>query len=219
MASTIELEATSRQSVGKGAARQARRAGQVPGVVYGDNQDPVAINVHQPALLKVLRAGKFLSTLISITIDGKAETVICRGVQRHVVKDLPIHVDFLRLSKTSRISMMIPVEFINDSEAPGLTKGGVLTIVRNEIELRVLASNIPVAIEVDLTGLEIGDGIRINDVTLPEGATPTILDRDFMIANISAPTVLAAGDEDEEGVEGEVEEGDEEAAETEASDE
>ena len=125
MASTIELEATSRQGVGKGAARQARRAGQVPGVVYGDNQDPVVINVTQPALLKVLRAGKFLSTLINITIDGKAETVICRGVQRHVVKDLPIHVDFLRLSKNSRITLMIPVEFINEADAPGLTQGGV----------------------------------------------------------------------------------------------
>ena len=219
MASTLELEATTRPGVGKGAARQARRDGQVPGVVYGGNDDPVAINIHQPVLLKMLKAGKFLSTLIKMKIDGQEQTVICRSVQRDVVKDLPIHADFLRLSERSRISLMIPVDFQNEEECPGLKKGGVLTIVRNEVELKVRANNIPEALIVDLTGLEVGDVIRISDVAMPDGAAPTITDRDFMIANISAPSALAAADDEaEEGVEAEggeapAEGGDEEATE------
>ena len=123
MASNIELEATARGGVGKGAARQARREGFVPGVVYGGNSDPETINIKQNVLLKLLKAGKFLSTLIKINIDGKEQTVICRAVQRDVVKDLPVHADFLRLSERSRIALMIPVEFVNEEEAPGIKKG------------------------------------------------------------------------------------------------
>ena len=199
MASTLELEAKTRPGVGKGAARQARRDGMVPGVIYGGNADPESINIKQPVLLKLLRAGKFLSTLIKLNVDGTEQTVICRGVQRDVVKDLPIHADFLRLSERSRITLMIPVEFINEEEAPGIKKGGVLTVVRNEIELRVRASAIPEQITVDMTGLDVNDVVRISDVTLPDGAAPTITDRDFMIANISAPSALMSeGSEDDE---------------------
>ena len=197
MASNIELEASTRDGVGKGAARQARRDGYVPGVVYGGNKDPEAINIKQNVLLKQLKAGKFLSTLIKLSVDGTEQTVICRSVQRDVVKDLPIHADFLRLSERSRIALMIPVDFANEDECPGLKKGGVLTIVRNEVELKVRASNIPEALEVDLTGLEVGDVVRISDVKMPDGAAPTITDRDFMIANISAPSALAAEDDGE----------------------
>jgi len=223
MASTLELEAKTRPGVGKGAARQARRDGQVPGVVYGGNQDPVAINIHQPALLKLLKAGKFLSTLIKMKVDGEEQTVICRSVQRDVVKDLPIHADFLRLSERSRISLMIPVEFQNEEECPGLKKGGVLTVVRNEVELKVRANNIPEALIVDLTGLEVSDVIRISDITMPEGAAATITDRDFMIANISAPSALASAEDEEaeadEGAEGEATEGDAEEGGEEATEE
>ena len=208
MASTLELDATTRPGVGKGAARQARRDGQVPGVVYGGNADPIAINIHQPALLKMLKAGKFLSTLIKLKVDGEDQTVICRSVQRDVVKDLPIHADFLRLSERSRISLMIPVEFQNEEASPGLKKGGVLTVVRNEVELKVRANNIPEALIVDLDGLDIGDVVRISDVTMPDGAAATITDRDFMIANVSAPSALASAEsEEEEGAEGEAPEG------------
>ena len=210
MASTIELDAVTRPGVGKGAARQARREGNVPGVVYGGNVDPVAINVKQPALLKLLRAGKFLSTLINLKIDGKDQTVICRGVQRDVVKDLPTHVDFLRLSERSRINLMIPVNFINEDTSPGIKRGGVLVVVRNEVELKVRAGNIPEELVVDMSTLDVNDVVRISDIELPEGAAPTITDRDFMIANISAPSALAsaeneAGDDDsgEEGGEAE----------------
>lgn len=205
MATTIDLEATRRPGVGKGAARQARRAGQVPGVVYGGSQDPVAININQPALLKRLKGGHFLTTLINLSVDGKSETVICRGVQRDVVKDLPIHVDFLRLSQNSRIRLLIPVEFINDEESPGLRKGGVLTVVRNEVELLVRADNIPTHVEADLTGIDLSDVIRISNIAMPEGARPTITDRDFMIANISAPSALGAADEDADEIDGDVE--------------
>lgn len=203
MASNIELEASTRPGVGKGAARQARRDGFVPGVVYGGNAEPEAINIKQPVLLKALKAGKFLSTLIKIEIDGKEQTVICRSVQRDAVKDLPIHADFLRLSERSRIALMIPVEFLNEEESPGIKQGGVLTVIRNEVELKVRASNIPEALTVDMSGLEIGDVVRISDIEMPDGATLTITDRDFMIANVSAPSVMPADDEDEDAVEGE----------------
>lgn len=206
MASNIELEAVSRPGVGKGAARQARRDGFVPGVVYGGNADPVAINVRQPVLLKQLKAGKFLSTLIKLKIDGEENTVICRGVQRDVVKDLPTHVDFLRLSERSRISLMIPVTFENEDVSPGLKRGGVLTVVRNEVELKVRAGNIPEELVVDLSELDVNDVVRISNVNLPDGATPTITDRDFIIANISAPSALSSSEsEDEDGEEVEVE--------------
>lgn len=215
MAEMPVIEATTREGVGKGAARAARRDGFVPGVVYGGGKDPVAINIKHNVLLKALRAGKFLSTLINLQVDGTDNRVICRGVQRHVVKDLPIHADFLRLSERSRINLMIPVEFENEEEAPGLRKGGVLTVVRNEIELKVRANDIPDHIAVDLTGLEIGDTVKISDITLPAGTATTITERDFMIANISAPSVLLTKEEEEaaeaaeaeEALEGEIEEG------------
>ncbi|MEM9097761.1 MAG: 50S ribosomal protein L25/general stress protein Ctc [Pseudomonadota bacterium] len=205
MAEMPILEVSSREGTGKGAARSARREGMVPGVVYGGGKDPVTINVPHNVLLKSLKAGKFLATLINLKIDGEDNTVICRAVQRDVVKDLPVHVDFLRLSERSRINLMIPVVFENEDDAPGIKKGGMLTVIRPEVELKVRASNIPDQIEVDLTGLNIGDTVKISDVTLPQGVTPTITDRDFMIANIAAPKGLAADDEDEEG-EGETEE-------------
>ncbi|MEM0989461.1 MAG: 50S ribosomal protein L25/general stress protein Ctc [Pseudomonadota bacterium] len=210
MASTIELEATSRPGVGKGAARLARREGYVPAVVYGGNKDPEAISIKDNVLLKQLRAGKFLSTLIKLTVDGTEQTVICRSVQRDVVKDLPMHADFLRLSERSRINLAIPVEFVNEEQSPGLKKGGVLTVVRNEVELKVRANAIPEALEIDLSGLDFNDVVRASDLTLPAGAALTITDRDFMIANVSAPSALAAADDDEadaEGGEGEAEGG------------
>lgn len=201
MASTIELEATARPGLGKGAARQARREGLVPGVVYGGKDEPLAINIRHNVLLKALKAGKFMQTLISLNIDGKPQTVICRNVQRDVVKDLPIHADFLRLSEKSVVDLAIPVHFTNHEASPGIKRGGVLTVVRAEVELKVLASNIPDELVVDLSGLDVNDVIRISDIELPEGARPVITDRDFMIANISAPTVLKAGGDEEEGEE------------------
>lgn len=195
-----DLHATVRAGTGKGAARQARRAGDVPGIVYGGGADPQPINIPYNALLKRLKAGRFLSTLFNLKVDGQDDVrVICRGVQRDVVKDLPRHVDLMRLKRTSRVKLFIPVEFINEKDSPGIKLGGVLTVVRNEVELDVLAGDIPEQLTIDLTGREVGDTLHISDVTLPAGAKPTI-DRDFVIANISAPSALrSADDEDDAG--------------------
>ncbi len=193
MAREIEdLIAEVRTGSGKGAARQARREGFVPGIVYGDKQEPVAIKMNYNALLKRLRQGRFLSTLFNLKVEGQPDVhVVCRGVQRDVVKDLPTHVDFMRLHDDSRINLFIHVTFINHEASPGLKRGGTLTVVRPEVELEVLASDIPNEIVVDLTGKTFGDVIHINDVTLPNGAKPTI-DRNFVIANVAAPSGLVA---------------------------
>jgi large subunit ribosomal protein L25 len=197
MAETPVLEAVARAGTGKGAARSARREGLVPGVIYGGGEAPVAINVKFNELLKKLKAGKFLSTLLNVKVDGVDTRVICRGVQRDVVKDMPVHVDFLRLSERSRINLFIPIEFINHELSPGLKKGGVLIETRNEIELMVTAGSIPEKIVVDLSGTNIHDTIHISNVTLPAGSRPTISDRDFAVASIQPPSGLSAAEEDE----------------------
>jgi len=206
-----DLIALERTGTGKGAARQARRNGMVPGVVYGGGVDPVSIQIPFNDLLKRLKAGRFLSTLFNLKVEGHDDVrVICRDVQRDVVKDLPTHLDLMRLRRASKVNLFIPVEFINENDAPGLKRGGVLTVVRPEVELIVTASEIPENITIDLTGLNVGDVITISSVTLPEGAKPTI-DRDFVIANISAPSSLKSADDEASE---ETEDQAEEAAET-----
>ncbi len=205
MAGSIpDLNAEVRTGTGKGAARQARRDGLVPGIVYGGGSDPVAINIPFNVLLKKLKAGQFLSTLFNLKVEGHDDVrVICRNVQRDVVKDLPTHLDLLRLRRTTKIKLFIHVEFINEEEAPGIKKGGVLTVVRPEVELSVTAGDIPEKITVDLTGIDVGDTITISSITLPKGTKPTI-DRDFVIANMQAPSSLrSSGDDDEDEVEAE----------------
>ncbi len=214
MAESPTLNATARAGTGKGAARSARREGLVPGVVYGGGSDPIAINVKFNELLKMLKAGKFLSTLLNLKIDGKDNRVICRGVQRDVVKDLPTHVDFLRLSAKSRINLFIPVEFINEDKCEPLKRGGSLSVLRPEVELKVTAADIPDHITVDLEGLEMGDTITISAVDLPKGTRPMITDRDFVIASITAPKTIGADDDDEDAGEDDADtEGEEAAAE------
>lgn len=193
-----DLHAQERTGTGKGAARAARREGMVPGIVFGGDNDPLPINIPFNKLLKQLKAGRFKSTLFNLKVDGHDDVrVICRDVQRDVVKDLPTHLDLMRLRRTSKINLFIPVEFIHEEESPGIKKGGVLTVVRNEIELIVTADDIPEKITVDLTGLEINDTITISQVELPAGAKLTI-DRDFMICNVSAPSALKSDDEEED---------------------
>ncbi|WP_412565598.1 50S ribosomal protein L25/general stress protein Ctc [Thalassobius sp. MITS945101] len=209
MAGTIpDLNAEVRTGTGKGAARQARRDGKVPGIVFGGEAEPLAINVPFNDLLKRLKAGRFKSTLFNLKVEGQEDVrVICRDVQRDVVKDLPTHVDFMRLRRTTRIALFINVNFENQETCPGIKKGGVLTVVRPEVELEVLAGDIPESITVDLANANVGDVLHISDVTLPEGAKPTI-DRDFVIANISAPSGLRS--EENEAEDGEAAEGGEE---------
>lgn len=195
MAEAVALKATARERSGKGAARTARREGFVPGVIYGGGEEAISINLKFHELLKRLKAGKFKSTLLHVNVDGKDHQVICRDVQRDVVKDLPIHVDFLRLSEKSRIDLFIPVVFLNEATCPGLKRGGVLTVVRNEVELNVPAGDIPDHLEIDLQGHDIGDVLHMSNIALPAGVSPVIRGRDFVIANISAPSGLTSAEE------------------------
>jgi len=193
-----DLIAESRPGTGKGAARQARRAGYVPGVVYGGGTDPQAIQIKFNELLKRLKAGRFMATLFNLKVEGSDDVrVICRNVQRDVVKDLPTHLDLMRLHRTSKVNLFIPVEFIGEEECPGLRRGGVVTVVRPEVELRVTAGDIPDHLTADLSGLDIGDTVTISSITLPEGAKATI-DRDFVIANIQAPSGLRSSEDEAE---------------------
>ena len=192
-----DLIATERTGTGKGAARQARRDGLVPGIVYGGGTDPLPINIPFNELLKRLKQGRFLSTLFNMKVDGHDDVrVICRNVQRDIVKDLPTHVDFMRLKRTSKVNLFIPVEVVGDDVSPGLKKGGVLNLVRPEIELIVTAADIPEKVTIDISEMEIGDTFTISGVTLPQGSKPTI-DRDFVIANIQAPSGLASQEDEE----------------------
>ena len=200
---TPNLEAIVRTGTGKGAARQTRRDGMVPGVVYGGGVESLPTQIPHNVLLKKLRAGRFLSTLFNLKVEGHDDVrVICRDVQRDVVKDLPTHLDLMRLRRTSLVSLFIPVEFINEEECTGIKRGGVLTIVRQEVELRVTAGDIPEKITVDLHGLPMGEVITISSVKLPAGSKATI-DRDFVIANISAPRGLSDTTDEDSVTEGE----------------
>ena len=210
-----DLIAQERTGTGKGAARQARRDGMVPGIVFGGDVDPLPINIPFNALIKKLRAGRFKSTLFNMKVEGHDDVrVICRDVQRHVVKDLPTHIDFMRLKRTTQINLFIAVEVEGEEVAPGLKKGGVLTLVRPEVELVVTAGDIPDHITIDVSEMEIGDNLTISSVNLPTGAKPTI-DRDFVIAQLSAPAGLASSDDDEDGESDETEETTDEAEATE----
>ncbi len=190
-----DLIAEARMGTGKGAARQARRESYVPGIVYGGGVDPLPLNFKYNYLLKLLKKGRFLQTLFNLKVEGQDDVrVICRAVQRDVVKDLPTHVDLMRLRRTSRIALFIHVDFANQDACPGLKRGGTLTVVRSEVELEVTAGDIPDHVTVDLTGKKIGDVIHISDVQLPEGAVPTI-SRNFVIANIAAPAGFVDAEE------------------------
>ena len=193
-----DLIAQERTGTGKGAARQARRDGMVPGIVFGGDLDPLPINLDFNKLLTKLRAGRFKATLFNLKVEGQEDVrVICRDVQRHVVKDLPTHVDLMRLKRTTKINLFIQVEVEGEEVSPGLKKGGVLTLVRPEVELVVTAGDIPDHITIDVSELEIGDSLTISSVKLPNGTKP-VIDRDFVIAQISAPSGLASQDDDED---------------------
>ncbi len=190
MSDIVELPAAERERAGKGPARAARRAGQVPGVIYGAKKDPVMIAVENRQLNKLLNSGGFFSTLFDLKVGSKAERVLPRDVQFDPVTDQPVHVDFLRVSAATSVNVEVAVNFLNEDQCPGLTEGGVLNVVRYEIELSCRADAIPQQIDIDLTGLQIGDGVHISMVSLPEGVEPTITDRDFTIATIAAPPVV-----------------------------
>ncbi len=195
MAKTIDLKAEARTGSGKGAARAARRAGHVPGVIYGEKQEPQLVSLPYKELQAHVNTGRFTTTLVDLDVGGKKVRVLPRDVQFEPVRDFIIHVDFLRLGKDSRIRVAVPVHFKNHEASPGLKQGGVLNIVRHELDLHVPAENIPEEIVVDLTGLQAGASVHVHDIKLPEGAKPATAERDATIATITAPSVLGADEE------------------------
>ena len=207
MAEATVLEAEPRQRAGRGGARATRRSGRVPGVLYGDRQPPLIISIEQRALAREINKGGFTNKLLDLKIDGEIYRVLPREIQLDPVTDALTHVDFLRLAAESRVRIMAPVEFIDEEASPGRKRGGVLNVVRHEIELLCRADALPEVIVISLEGLDIGDGVHINDITLPEGARPTITDRNFTIATIAAPTVHVEEVEEEEEEEEALEEG------------
>ncbi|MBZ8134879.1 50S ribosomal protein L25/general stress protein Ctc [Afifella sp. IM 167] len=215
MSQSYELKAEVRERSGKGAARSVRREGKVPAVIYGDKKSamPIALNYKEVNLK--LHAGGFLTTVATINVDGQKIRVIPKDFQLDPVRDFLMHVDFLRVSKNTQLTLELPVHFINEEESTGLERGGVLNVVRHTVEVHVPADAIPDQLVADLAGLDIGDSIHISNIALPEGVTPTISDRDFTIATIAAPAALVSeeAEEDEESeaeeAEGEESEGDE----------
>jgi large subunit ribosomal protein L25 len=216
MAQTSVLKAEVRDRVGKGAARAVRREDKVPAVIYGEKQPPIPIALPQREVTQRLHAGGFLTHLMQIEVDGEEIRVIPKDYQLDPVRDFLIHVDFLRVGEGARLTLDVPVHFKGHADSPGLKRGGVLNVVRHAVEMVVPADAIPEFIEVDLTGLDIGDSVHISAVTLPEGVVPTITGRDFTVATIAGSAAMLP--EEEEKPEGEVaavepEEGAEPAAE------
>ncbi len=196
MSDQMTLAAETRDRVGKGASRALRRDGRVPAVIYGQNQEPVAIHLEAKALTKALASGHFMNSVVMIEgAGGGAIRTLPKDVAFHPVSDRPIHVDFLRISEHTAVSVSVPVVFTDEEECPGIKAGGVLNVTRYEIELLVDASEIPGEIAISLAGVQVGGSIHISDVTLPGGATPAITDRDFAIATIVPPTVPTAADD------------------------
>ncbi len=209
---SVELKASVRDRVGKGAARELRRQGLVPAVIYGDKKAPLSIAVSYKDTFRKIHDGGFLSHVIEIDVDGEKHRVIPKDYQLEPVRDFLVHVDFLRVGKNTTLTVDVPVHFENEEKSPGLKKGGVLNIVRHTVEVSCPANSIPENLVIDLTGTEVGDSLHISAVTLPKGVTPTITDRDFTIATIAAPSALRSseGAEDEAADEGEAEDKDEE---------
>ena len=205
MSDTLNLPAETRERAGKGASRALRREGRVPAVVYGGKAEPLAIHIEEKLLVKQLSSGHFLNSIVEIEVGGKKLRTLPKDVAFHPVTDRPLHADFLRLSKDSTVNVNVPVVFANEEESPGLKRGGVLNVVRHELELICDGNRIPEEISIDVTGLDIGDSIHISSVTLPEGSTSSITDRDFTIATIIAPSGLRSEEGDNAKTEGDAE--------------
>jgi large subunit ribosomal protein L25 len=201
MTETITLEAQPRDRAGKGAARATRRAGRVPAVIYGGKKSPLSISLDPKVLSHEMHRPGFFSHLFDITVDGHKHRALAREVQLHPVTDEALHVDFIRVTATTRTHVEIPVMFHNHDASPGLKRGGVLNIVAHDVGLNCRADAIPEHLDVDLTGLDIGDSIHISAIKLPEGTSPTITDRDFTVATIVPPTVEVASETDAEAAE------------------
>ena len=196
MSDQLTLSAEPRERAGKGASRALRREGRVPAVIYGDNKAPESIHVEEKALVKALMTGHFSNSIVEVTVNGKTERTLPKDVAFHPVSDRPIHVDFMRLSKDATVHVEVPVVFANEEASPGLKRGGVLNIVRHELDLVCAPDSIPEEINIDVSGADVGDSIHISHVTLPAGSKSAITDRDFTIATIVAPSGLRSEEGD-----------------------
>lgn len=196
MSDTLTLPAERRERAGKGASRALRREGRIPAVIYGGKEEPLAIHVEEKELVRQLMTGHFMNSILQIEVDGKTFRTIPKDVALNPVTDRPTHADFLRLSKDSSIEVLVPVVFINEEQSPGLKKGGVLNVVRHELELVCASDKIPDEIEINVAGKEVGDSIHISEVTLPAGSISAITDRDYTIATLVAPSALKKSEGD-----------------------
>jgi large subunit ribosomal protein L25 len=196
MSDQLTLSAETRNGAGKGASRELRRQNRVPAVIYGNKQEPELIHVEEKALVKLLMTGHFSNSVVEIELGGKKQITIPKDVAFHPVSDRPLHVDFLRIVKGAKVDVEVPVIFVNEGASPGLKRGGVLNIVRHELELICDSDKIPDDIQIDVAGFDIGDSIHISNVKLPKGSESKITDRDFTIATIVAPSALKSTDGD-----------------------
>jgi large subunit ribosomal protein L25 len=203
MSDQLTLPAEARDRAGKGASRALRRDGRVPAVVYGEKKEPLSIHVEEKLLTKMLHTGHFMNSVVMIDYQGKPHRTLPKAVDFHPVTSRPIHVDFLRISEHTKVTVAVPVRFDNEEASPGLKRGGVLNVVSHELELVCDAASIPNEIHIDLTGLEIGDSIHISQVKLPDGVIASNQDEDFTVATIVAPSAMKA-EEEEAAAEGEV---------------
>ena len=196
MSDQLVLTAETRERGGKGASRELRRNGRVPAVVYGGKEEPLMIHVEEKLLMKQLMSGHFMNSIVMVEVDGKQVRTLPKDVAFHPVKDRPILADFLRISKDAKVNVAVPVVFINEEASPGLKRGGVLNIVRHELELICDSDKMPDDIQIDVTGYDVGDSIHISNVTLPKGSESAITDRDFTIATIVAPSAMKSSEGD-----------------------
>jgi large subunit ribosomal protein L25 len=196
MSDQLTLSAETRERAGKGASRALRNSGRVPAVIYGNKEEPTTVHIEEKALMKALHTGHFMNSIVMVEVGGKAVRTLPKDVAFHPVSDRPLHVDFLRISEHASVTVQVPVHFTNEDASPGIKRGGVLNIVRHELELVCDSATIPDAIEISLSGFDVGDSIHISAVTLPEGSVSAITDRDFTIATIVAPSALKSSEGD-----------------------
>jgi large subunit ribosomal protein L25 len=200
MSDLMTLAAVKREQAGKSSARAARREGLIPAVIYGDSKPALSVTLNANTFRKLVNSTGIFSQMLNVQIDGENNDVLTRDIQFHPVTDVPLHVDFLRIAKGSKIAVMVAVEFINEDKSPGLKTGGILNVVRHEVELNCPAAAIPESIVVDLDGTTIGDSIHISAIQLPDDVEPTITDRDFTVATIAAPAAEVEETDAAEGV-------------------
>jgi len=202
MSDVTHVSAELRDRVGKGSARAARRAGMVPAVIYGDKKPAMGIELEARVIRKIIHEPGIFSRLLNIDVNGESITVLTRDIQFHPVSDEALHFDFLRVGKSATVAVAIGVEFINEDKCPGLRIGGVLNVVRHEVELNCPANAIPEKITVDLEGIKVGDSIHISAIELPEGVEPTITDRDFTVATLQSPGGGVKNEDEDEAEDG-----------------